>query len=167
MSHASLTRSRSHSDARKTLLSLCVMAMIGTSAGAQQSHPPRSLVRRALHTAGLDHAGPSASRRRAAPLVPSLSLTVGTGAVELPVWPASWLEAWLQLSWPLDHVRDDAATLAAGARLNAERERVTVRVTDLWRKRQAARARAGEDIGSTLAADQADAELDAVTGEEP
>jgi hypothetical protein len=156
MAHASLTRSRSHGDDRRILLALSMLAMIGTARGTE---PPRSLVRRALSQANLDRPPPSPARRSAAALVPSLSLSVMSGGAETPEQPSWWLEAWVRLAWPLDRLRDDPALLSARARHHSERERVATQVTDLWMKRQAAL--------TAIDAAEADAELDALVGDEP
>jgi hypothetical protein len=125
-----------------------------------------ALVRRAEAAAGLDRAPPSIARERCAALLPALrigfdaysgSVADGTEA-RLGAWS---LEAWLRLAWPLG--RPEVPQLVR-ARVEHMRKRETLRrrIDELVRRRNVARAERNE-----LDAEEAEAELDAVTGGVP
>ena len=173
MTCGSLTGSRRKRDAGRT--AICTMSVLAIAAvsppastGAQERPPPASLMRRALAHAALDR--PSVSERvlAAARWIPQLRLG---GIVERgqQLTGASVASTFVygELAWPLSRTPTGDAIAAERDRRwqSAERQRLIDRVTDAWQRRQHASEMADE-VAARLAEDEADAELEALTGDE-
>ena len=167
-----LTGSRRRRDAGRAatcpmiVLSIAAVSPLA-SAGAEERPPPASLIERGLRHAGLS--APSLSERvlAAARWLPRLRLGAvvergdGTGLTR-----ASTI-VFGELSWPLP-LRSAGDTLAAERatrQRSAERERLIDRISEAWQRRQHADDLA-DDIAARLAEDEADAELEAIVGED-
>jgi hypothetical protein len=144
--------------------------LIATTLSLVAPHPVEAadlaLVRRAEAQAGLDRAPPSIARERCAALLPTLRLGFDAYTGTIPDGPdarlgASSVEGWLRLAWPLG--RPETPQLAR-ARIEHARKREALRrrIDDLLRRRNQARVERND-----LDAEEAQAELDAVTGGVP
>ncbi len=150
------------------IMTIIPLTLVSLRAGAD---PPRAvpgtLIERALHRAALDGEDP-APRRRASAFLPSLKLSAGVGRSVAP-WRNTWVvDVLAQFSWPFGDWRagDSRARIAPSQRLAARREQLIERVADLWKRREQLRRKAAS-TAERLDAEEADAELGALTGESP
>lgn len=172
MSSRSLTGSRRRSEARRAATCPMIVFAIAAvsplaSAGAQERPPPASLIDRGLRHAGLAEPNVSAQALAAARWLPELRLTAivergdGSGLTRASTTVLG------QLSWPLGRT-GVADTLAAerDARWRSQaRERLADRIAEAWQRRRHAEELA-DDLAARLAEDEADAELEAIVGED-
>ncbi|HZS37303.1 MAG TPA: hypothetical protein VFF06_10765 [Polyangia bacterium] len=130
---------------------------------------PRELVTRALHRAALDGAD-FAPRRFAAALVPSLRLDLGVARSQAPMQSRWAVEVLARLSWPLDAIAagDARALVGPSMRRAARRDRVLEDLGEKWRVAEERRRvfERRHDVNAQLDLEEAEAELDAVAGEE-
>lgn len=169
----SLTGSRRKRDAGRT--AICTMTVIAIAAvspsastGAEERPPPASLIERALAHAALDR--PSVSERvlAAARWIPQLRLGVTVERGQ-PLSGTSVASAFVYgvLAWPLSRTATgDAIAAERELRLRATaRQRLIDRVSEAWQRRQHA-SELTDEVAARLAEDEADAELDALVGDE-
>jgi len=125
---------------------------------------PSSLMERALRRAGLGERS-RAEAIVAAQWVPELRVRA---AVESAAGPTSQLSLLFvgELAWPLG--RSTATEAVAAERLtrqtSAQRQRLIDSIAEAWQRRQRA-ADLQDDVAAELTAEEADAELEARTGE--
>jgi hypothetical protein len=172
MSSRFLTGSRRRSEARRaatcpmTVLAIAVVSPLA-SAGAEERPPPASLIARGLAHAGLGT--PSVSERvlAAARWLPQLRLRTivergdGTGLTRASTTVLG------ELAWPLGRtpVGDAVAAERDARQRSAARQRLVDRISEAWQRRQHAEELA-DDVAARLAEDEADAELDALVGDD-
>jgi hypothetical protein len=151
------------------LIMSALITMAGSRAGAE---PPRLLMMRTLRRAALDGPEPGNDARRvAASLLPSLKLSFGWARSIAPMQLRSAVEVLATLSWPLDAlpVGDARALIPPSLRRATRREQLLDELGDRWRvveERRRVRAR-HDDVETRLELEQAEAELDALAGDEP
>jgi hypothetical protein len=132
------------------------------SSGVFAEEGPSASVRRALVGQGLDRPLSLGGRRLAASLIPSLQLSAAIARMDGRGGPWS-VTAWASLSWPLGHPQTDPVERVLGRRRSA----VAGQVAEIWARREALRRRYQEEASAAarLDLDEADAELQAMTGE--
>lgn len=167
---AFLTRSRGRREDRRT--ATCLMTAISIAvvsplapARADERAPPASLIDRALRNAGLCPTAPLDGVREAARFVPELRLGATVGRAQLPWGTRDETLVYGALAWPLD--RASAGSAVDEARYDRQRvkrrEDLIDRIAATWHRREQA-DRIDDDVAAELAAEEADAELDALTG---
>jgi hypothetical protein len=103
-----------------------------------------------------------ASRKLRAAFVPHLRLGAALARMDGRGGPWS-VSAWAALSWPIDGLGRDPVD-----RIRLHRgDSLAARTAEIWRKREALRKQAEEEAtdAARLDAEEADAELNALTGE--
>lgn len=172
MTKAFLTESRRKRDDRRTatclmtLLSIAVMSPLAP-ARADEPAPPASLIARALRYAGLDRDEAAGSGALAASRwLPQVHVGAAITRAQLPAGAHDETEVWGALTWPLDptavgaardELRNDRWRLAA-------RSDLVDRLAATWHRRTQA-DRIGDEVAAELELEEADAEIDALTGD--
>jgi hypothetical protein len=165
MSRPFLTMSGSERNDRRAaacLMTALMLSGVGASGvRAEEPTPPPSLIARALQRNGERERPNAGGRMTYARLVPELRLIGIVQQAQAPARASVDNILMAQLSWPLDQVANNAIAATRDARQRAAaRESLVARILEAWHRRQDALDRADD-----LAAEEADAELDAVTGE--
>jgi hypothetical protein len=162
-----LTESPNRRDDRRTAILMLVLSqvVVATSAAARADEPAAAppLMERALAARGLDP--PPVARAVAARWLPTLTLAA---AVEQSAGAGvgDQITVLGSLSWPFDDGRPSGIGLEH-ERLRrtsaSRRQRLVERIAEAWQRRLQAETLA-DDVEATLSADEADAELDVLTG---
>jgi hypothetical protein len=166
MSMPFLTSSGSPGNDRRTATCLMTAFMIAalspSGAHADDRAPPPSLIERALRRSAYCDPPPQARALTYARFIPELHLRGIVQQSQRPGRASVENIAMAELSWPLE--RSPALEATAAARdvreRAAARESLVSRIVDAWHQREQALDRADD-----LTADEADAELDALSGE--
>jgi hypothetical protein len=141
---------------------LMIAAMSPVRVHADESAPPPSLIERALQRSGYCDPPRHSHAFTYARFIPELRLRGIVQQLQQPRLASVENIGMAELAWPLD--RSPALEATAAARelrqWTQARESLLSRIVEAWRQREQARDRADD-----LAADEAEAELDALTGE--
>jgi hypothetical protein len=147
-----------------TAISIVVVSPLAP-ARADEREPPASLIDRALANAGLCPTPPLDGVRAAAQWIPELRLGAVLTRARLPWGSLDETVVYGALSWPLD--RSPVGAAIDEARVDRQRTRrredLVERIAATWHRREQA-YRIEDDIDAELTAEEADAELDALTG---
>jgi len=159
--------------ARGSRATVLIMSALTTMAGSRAlAEPPRLLMMRALNRAALDGSGSGEEARRvAASFVPSLKLDFGWARSIAPMQLRSAIEVLATLSWPFDALAagDARALIAPSLRRATRREQLLDELGERWQvveERRRVRAR-HDDVETRLELEEAEADLDALVGDEP
>ena len=165
MSKPFLTSSGSPRNDRRTatcLMTVFMTAALGPlGAHADEHAPPPSLIERALQRSGDNDGRERGGSLSYARLIPQLSLRGVVQQAQGPGHASVQNLAMIELAWPLDRLPGEAVAATRDVRQRAAaRESLVDHIMEAWHQREQAL-----DHADDLAADEADAELDALTGE--
>jgi hypothetical protein len=166
MSMPFLTSSGSPGNDRRTatclMTAFTIVAFYPSGARADERTPPRSLIERALQRSGYCDPPRSGQALTYARFIPELRLRGIVQQSQQPTRASVENIAMAELAWPLERSSAlDVTTAARDVRQRAAaRESLVSRIVETWHQREQALDRADD-----IAADEADAELDALTGE--
>jgi hypothetical protein len=141
---------------------LVIVALCPANAHADDRAPPLSLIERAVQRSGYGDPPPRRDLLAYARLVPELRLRGILQQGQQPNRASVENLVMAELIWPLDRSPAQAATAAARElrQRTAARDDLVSRIVEAWHQREQALDRADD-----IAADEAEAELDALTGE--
>lgn len=171
MEKAFLTEARNRREDRRTATCLMTVLSIAAmsswrSARAEEPAAPQPLIARALHYAGLDREPAIDSGvLAAARWLPELRIGASVARARLPTGAKDETVVFGALSWPLD----PTAVGAAADELRNDRWRLAARsdlvdrISRAWHRRTDA-DRLGDEVAAELDLEEADAEIDALTG---
>ena len=161
-----LTTLRLRRENRRTAIwmSLTIAVMAGSQSARADEPAPASLMTRALRYNGYDEA----TRGRALEAAPWLPVLRVHAVVERTpsLYGYQSTQIMGELAWPLGRTPAlDAIAEAQTRRLaSVGRQRLLDHIADVWRRRQHARDQR-DDVSRRLAAEETQAELDALTGD--
>lgn len=166
MRSRSLTVLRTRRDHRRTAIwmSLSLAVMVQSLPGWADEPPPTSLMTRALHYNGYDEPCRSGALA-AAQWMPVLRVHA---TIERTPGATGYdaTKVYAELAWPLGRtpVGDAVADEQSRRQSSAGRQRLLDHIAEVWRRRQHARDHRA-DLDRRLATEEAQAELDVLTGD--
>lgn len=164
-----LCRAKDHRRAATCLMTVLAIAPGSPhmSAHAEEREVPASLIQRGLLRAGLCDGTVSDGAIAAAQWLPELRLGARFRHRTMPWGFAAETLVFGELAWPLGRtpVGDAIRGVREGRQRSDARDSLVERIASAWHKRQQA-AQVTDEIAARLDGDEADAELEALTGED-